>query len=46
MPYNYICGDIKVTFYGITENEAALLKKNVTTFAAQLPGDVKVEYFK
>jgi hypothetical protein len=46
MPYNYICGDIKVTFYGITENEAGLLKTNLAAFAPQLPGDVKVEYFK
>jgi hypothetical protein len=46
LPYNYICGDIKVSFYGITENEAALLKNNLTSFATQLPGDVKVEYFK
>ena len=46
MPYNYICGDIKVTFYGITESEAGLLKTNLAAFAPQLPGDVKVEYFK
>jgi uncharacterized membrane protein YfbV (UPF0208 family) len=46
MPYNYICGDIKVTFYGITENEAGLLKTNLAAFASQLPKDVKVEYFK
>lgn len=46
MPYNYICGDIKVTFYGITESEATLLKSNLTAFAPQLPGDIKVEYFK
>ena len=46
MPYNYICGDIYVTFYGITESEAAVLKTNLTAFAPQLPGDVKVEYFK
>jgi hypothetical protein len=46
MPYNYICGDIKVTFYGITENEAGLLKTNLAAFAPQLPKDVKVEYFK
>lgn len=46
MPYNYICGDIKVTFYGITENEAALLKTNLSSFAPQLPADVKVEYFR
>ncbi len=46
MPYNYICGDIFVTFYGNTENEATLLKTNLSSFAPQLPGDVKVEYFK
>jgi hypothetical protein len=45
MPYNYICGDIKVTFYGITENEAVLLKNNLSSFATQLPNDIKVEYF-
>ena len=45
MPYNYICGDIKVTFYGNTANEAHFLKTNLTSFAAQLPRDVKVEYF-
>ena len=45
MPYNYICGDIKVTFYGITESEAALLKTNLSAFASQLPPDIKVEYF-
>lgn len=46
MPYNYICGDIKVTFYGVTLAEADLLKKNLSAFASQLPGDVKVAYFK
>lgn len=46
MPYNYICGDIKVSFYGITEAEAGLLKNNLSAFAPQLPGDVKVAYFK
>lgn len=46
MPYNYICGDIIVTFYGNNETEANLLKKNLSSFAPQLPGDVKVEYFK
>jgi len=45
MPYNYICGDIKVTFYGITPDEAGLLKTNLQSFSAQLPKDVKVEYF-
>jgi hypothetical protein len=45
MPYNYICGDIKVTFYGNTAGEAALLKSNLESFSAQLPKDVKVEYF-
>src|SRR5450432_3432439 len=46
MPYNYICGDIYVTFYGISQSEAALLKTNLASFAPQLPGDVKVEYFR
>jgi len=46
MPYNYICGDIKVTFYGTTATEADLLKTNLAAFASQLPGDVKVDYFK
>ncbi|MEO6499100.1 MAG: hypothetical protein ABIN95_08815, partial [Mucilaginibacter sp.] len=46
MPYNYICGDIYVTFYGNNESEALLLKKNLAAFAAQLPNDVKVAYFK
>jgi hypothetical protein len=46
MPYNYICGDIKVTFYGITDNEAGLLKTNLAAFAPQLPKDIKVEYFE
>jgi hypothetical protein len=46
MPSNYICGDIYVTFYGITPGEATLLKTNLTAFAPQLPGDIKVEYFK
>jgi hypothetical protein len=46
MPYNYICGDIKVTFYGITASEASLLKTNLSAFALQLPGDIKVEYFR
>jgi hypothetical protein len=45
MPYNYINGDIKVSFYGINAAEAALLKTNLAAFAPQLPGDVKVEYF-
>ncbi len=45
MPYNYICGDIKVSFYGITASDAALLRTNLTAFAKQLPADVKVEYF-
>ncbi|MFT3936431.1 MAG: hypothetical protein QM726_22570 [Chitinophagaceae bacterium] len=46
MPYNYICGDIYVTFYSISANEAPLLKTNLASFAPQLPGDIKVEYFK
>jgi hypothetical protein len=46
MPYNYICGDIYVTFYGITESEAAQLKTNLSAFAPQLPGDIKVGYFR
>ncbi|MDX1936621.1 MAG: hypothetical protein SFU21_05875 [Flavihumibacter sp.] len=46
MPYNYICGDIKVTFYGITETEAATLKNNLAAFQSQLPRDIKVEYFR
>ncbi|MEO5591879.1 MAG: hypothetical protein ABIR15_17410 [Chitinophagaceae bacterium] len=46
MPYNYICGDIYVTFYGNTEDEAARLKTNLSSFAPQLPGDIKVRYFK
>jgi hypothetical protein len=46
MPYNYICGDIKVTFYGISESEAATLKTNLTSFEAALPKDIKVAYFK
>ena len=45
MPYNYICGDIKVTFYGITAQETKLLKTNLAAFAAALPGDIKVNYF-
>ncbi|MEP6747133.1 MAG: hypothetical protein ABJB86_05390 [Bacteroidota bacterium] len=46
MPYNYICGDIYVTFYGINQSEATLLKTNLSSFAPQLPGDIQVEYFK
>jgi hypothetical protein len=46
MPYNYICGDIRVQFYGATPAEAQTLKTNLAAFASQLPGDVKVEYFK
>ncbi|MEP7278936.1 MAG: hypothetical protein ABI813_09860 [Bacteroidota bacterium] len=46
MPYNYICGDIKVTFYGITGTEASLLRTNLAAFSPQLPRDVKVEYFE
>jgi len=46
MPYNYICGDIYVTFYGMTESEAALLKTNLASFEPQLPKDIKVAYFK
>jgi hypothetical protein len=45
LPYNYVCGDIKVTFYGITATEASTLKNNLSAFAPQLPGDIKVEYF-
>ena len=46
MPYNYICGDIKVTFYGNTPTEATLLKNNLSSYAPQLPKDVKIEYFR
>jgi hypothetical protein len=46
MRYNYICGDISVQFYGVTAAEAATLKTNLAAFAPQLPGDIKVEYFK
>lgn len=46
MPYNYICGDIKVTFYGITEAEAGTLNNHLRSFAPRLPQDVKVEYYK
>jgi len=46
MPYNYICGDIKVAFYGVTENEASMLKTNLEEFAVRLPADVKVRYFR
>jgi hypothetical protein len=45
MPYNYICGDIYVTFYGNTESEAVLLKKNLAAFERKLPKDIKVQYF-
>ncbi|MEO5683181.1 MAG: hypothetical protein ABIQ88_11110 [Chitinophagaceae bacterium] len=45
MPYNYICGDIYVTFYGNTEAEAILLKNNLAAFEEQLPKDIKVKYF-
>jgi hypothetical protein len=46
MPYNYICGDIKVSFYGISEKEASILKTNLAAFAPELPKDVKVAYFR
>ena len=46
MPYNYICGDIYVTFYGITAHEAEQLKTSLAAFESQLPKDIKVAYFK
>ncbi len=46
MPYNYICGDIKVTFYGITAPEADTLKNKLSGFEPQLPKDIKVQYFR
>lgn len=46
MPYNYICGDIKVSFYGISEKDANMLKTNLAAFAPELPADVKVAYFR
>jgi hypothetical protein len=44
LPYVYSCGDIKVSFYGMTNAEADTLEGNLKTFQAQLPKDVKVEY--
>lgn len=44
MPFNYICGDIYVTFYGTNATEAATLKKDLQAFEQRLPGDVKVKY--
>ncbi len=46
LPYVYSCGDIKVSFYGMTEAEAAMLESNLKAFATGLPGDVKVEYYR
>ncbi len=46
MPYNYICGDISVTFYAMNQEESSLLKDNLTAFATRLPADIKVAYFK
>lgn len=46
MPYNYICGDIKVSFYGMSAEEATTLKNYLSAFESRLPKDVKVEYFK
>jgi len=46
LPYNYICGDIFVTFYGNNEAEATQLKSNLSLFENQLPKDVTVQYFK
>jgi len=46
LPYAYSVGDAKVSFYGMTEAEAATLKNNLQAFESQLPGDVKAEYFR
>jgi hypothetical protein len=45
MPYNYICGDIYVTFYGTNAAEAETLKKDLQAFEGQLPKDVKTQYY-
>lgn len=45
MPYNYICGDIYVTFYGTTVAEAEALKKDLQSFEGKLPKDVKANYY-
>jgi len=45
MPYNYICGDIYVTFYGTSITEAETLKSKLQTFESRLPKDVKVNYY-
>ncbi len=46
LPFNYVCGDIMVSFYGMNESEANLLKSNLSSFENQLPGDIEVKYFK
>jgi len=46
LPYAYSVGDAKVSFYGMTETEAATLKNNLKTFESALPGDVKAEYYR
>ncbi|MBC7902176.1 MAG: glycosyltransferase family 39 protein [Gemmatimonadaceae bacterium] len=46
MPYNYICGDIKVTWYAMSEEEAVKLRANLGAFEKQLPADVTFEYFR
>ena len=46
LPYAYSVGDAKVSFYGMTDAEAATLKSNLRAFESQLPGDVKAEYYR
>ncbi|MBS1563001.1 MAG: hypothetical protein JST39_01375, partial [Bacteroidetes bacterium] len=46
LPYAYSVGDAKVSFYAMSENEAALLKENLKKYQSGLPGDVAVEYFR
>jgi len=46
LPYAYSAGDAKVSFYGMTKAEAAELKNNLKTYESNLPGDVKVEYYR
>ena len=46
MPYNYICGDIFVTYYALTPQDADVLKNALMSFSPRLPHDVKVEYLR
>jgi hypothetical protein len=46
LPYAYSVGDAKVSFYAMTEAEAATLKNNLKAFESNLPGDIKVEYYR